>query len=654
MKVIVSKLAEFTPELIAIQPDQLAQKLWAIGFEAEVLDGGEPALELSVTPNRADGMSHLGIARDLRAYLGKDESTPPETLMFQNSAALDSIPTTEQPVFALIDKTVASQYHVVVFDNVTIQPSPDWLQRELELLGIRPINNVVDVTNYLMELYGQPLHAFDADSIQGDTLTVRASKVGETLETLDGIVHTLPEGVAVIEDASGLIDLAGIRGGKTSEVRAETKRVLLQSAIFDRSRIRKAVNALQYRTAASTRFERGVDPAISLSVLSEAARLITSAEFGEAKATGKQLIVTDEGRRDGVTASANAISKLLGLDVLADRQAHLLRLLGCEVTQDGDTLVVMPPTWRFDLGIWQDLAEEIERLTGLDDAIPATALPPATRAGERSELEWAEALKDKLTAIGLSEVQTYSFISAKDMEHFQLESTGELANPLNPDLAFLRPSLLPNLANVVASNGLIDPIAVFEIGHVFTKRAESTHLGIAVAGAKVDNQGWIEALAKILGTEVDKLMPILHLTQLNQAMKDSYKIRKRQVTLIEVPLEGLLRLTNLKPSYRIPQDIAVYKPISKFPPVTRDIAVVVDQSMEASDIIKHILDQDVRIEAADLFDEFSSDTLGVGKKSLAFHIYYADPTHTLTNDEATKIHTEVQQSLIDSFKATIR
>lgn len=652
MKIIPSQLAGLEQRLGTTEHTVIAGYLTNLGFETEIIASWRNIFEVSVTPNRADGMSHLGLARDLRAFMDRDEQTTNDPLVFHIENPLDNVTDIAAPGIKVQDG-VASQYHYVLLESVVIQASPQWLQQALEDLGLHPINNVVDVTNYLMELYGQPLHAFDADSIQGDMI-VRASKAGETLETLDGTVHTLPDGVAVIADDTGLIDLAGIRGGKTSEIRPDTKRVLLQSAIFDRSRIRRAVTALQYRTTASTRFERGVDPAISQSVLAEAVRLLSSPQFGSARATGKQLILIDKGKRETVSASAAAISKLLGLDIPAERQAHLLRLLGCDVAQDGDSLTVTPPTWRFDLTIWQDLAEEVARLTGLDDTIPATPLPPAAQPAARAELEWAEALKDRLTAIGLSEVQTYSFISRADMERFDLQSAGELANPLNPELAFLRPSLMPNLATVIATNGLVDPINVFEVGHVFSGTDESVNLCIGLSSTSIELQNWIEKLAKVLEINADTLKKKLVVRELDQGLKDAYKIRKQSAVLLEIPLADLQKLTSFQVAYRVPTEIVRYRAISKFPPVTRDIALVVDRSVSVADVIKAMTDTDSHVEAADLFDEFTSDKLGQGKKSLAFHIYYADPNRTLTNDEVTPIHSRVTQHLVDSFQASIR
>lgn len=651
MKVLPSLLGQLAPELETISPELLAEYLTVLGFETEVETGETPVLDVTITPNRGDGTSHLGLARDLRAFLARDSQTPPPTLSLEGGFRIHTLPDSSRPSIILQDD-VASQYHAIILENVTIGPSPAWLQAIIKQLGLGTINNVVDLTNYLMEVYGQPLHAFDADSIKGE-MVIRASKDGEALTTLDGTTHTLPEGVAVIADETGLIDLAGIRGGKNSEIRPGTKRVLLQSAIFHRSRIRKAVNSLQYRTTASTRYERGVDPFISLPVLEKAVEYLESDEFGRAKTAGKLLPIMGVHDAAIIRADPKKISQLLGFNVSKERLLHLLGLLGCTIL-DTDAATVSAPSWRFDLEIWQDLADEVARLEGLNENIPSVALSTTDRPASRSELEWAEAVKDRLIGIGLSEVQTYSFISKEDMERFELEPAGELANPLNPQLAFLRPSLMPSLATVIANNGLTDPILIFEVGHVFTQADESTNLGIALASSSIRTEAWLQQLTEAFGVPADKLRQIVTMKELNQTLKDSYKIRKQQAVLIEIPLGALRAIASFDATYQVPTTIAHYRPLSKFPPVTRDLAIIVGTNNSAKSIRQAILDSDDHIESVELFDEFVSSKFGEGKKSVAFHLYYSASDHTMTNDEADALHEAVQQFVQDTFGATIR
>lgn len=653
MRVLPGILKELAPALKGRSVEEVAGQLTALGFEAEVLPGEQPVIEVSVTPNRADGMSHLGLARDLLAHQTKDIVTPHTTLTLPTTGTWQRLPIAEMLSVNCVPKAVAPQYQAVLMENITVQPSPSWLQERLALLGIRPINNVVDLTNYFMEVYGQPLHAFDADAILGELLTVRESQDGETLETLDGKTHTLPGGIIVIQDREALIDLAGIMGGANSQVQAHTGRILLQAAIFDRTRIRRAANTLNHRTPAATRYERGVDPAIGIPVLERAIETLQLSEFGSAKAVSKIDHTTP---RKPITISINPkrVNGLLGMTVAKTRQEKYLKEVGAIVTTDKATYTVSPPSWRFDMELWQDVAEEIARLIGFDTELPAKILPAWKRSPRRSEIEWAEGLKDRLQEIGANEVQTYSFISAQDLRQFELPAVGELANPLNPALRFLRPSLLPNLARVVAENPVFDPVHIYEIGHVFTGEGEHLALGVAIAGNATKTTDWIARLADAIGMDSSKLTKSAKVVDLPQQLKDAYKIRRKRVTLIEIPLSSLQGARKIPTNYDIPSLSIRYRPIPKHPPVSRDIAIVIDRDIRPELVSRHIRSLDERIELVELFDEYISDNLGDHKKSLAFHILYADPDRTLDDEQSNQLHTTVEESIKATFQAAIR
>ncbi|MBI4023235.1 phenylalanine--tRNA ligase subunit beta [Candidatus Berkelbacteria bacterium] len=654
MRVLPQILSTFAPILQKPSPEAVAEHLTSLGFETEILPGETPVLDVSITPNRADGMSHLGLARDLLAQHHRNRQHPAKVLTLPPEGLWERLPDLSSPTIVIKPASLAPQYHAILFDHVTIQSSPAWLQEELTLLGIRPINNVVDLTNYLMEVYGQPLHAFDADALLGDTLTVRAARAGERLETLDGTERTLPAGIAVIEDRAGLVDLAGILGGANSQVRSSTTRILLQAAIFDRTRIRQATNTLNLRTPAATRYERGVDPALSIPVLDWATKLLTAKEFGKAKARGRIAAATFEHLPDPIRVDPERVKSLLGMNVAASTQVQYLRSLGAEVDVTNTGYTVRPPSWRFDLEIWQDVAEEVARLIGLDDELPAKRLAPWTGALEPSEFEWAEGLKDRLVDLGLSEVQTYSFVSKQDLAQLALPSVGELANPLNPHLRFLRPSLAPGLAAVVASNSMFDPIQIFEIGHVFTQKSESVNLAIALAGNAGPTADWLVRLADAIGMDSGALKQLVTLQELDVAVRQSYKIRKSRVTLIEVPLAALAQARRIPANYRIPSVVQPYRALSKYPPVSRDIACLVDREVSPQDVLAFLGSLDPRIELVEWFDEFSSDALGEGKKSLGYHLFYSHPDRTLTDLEITELHGQVEDSLAAAFAAQIR
>lgn len=656
MRVLPELLVKLAPSLADTAPEVLAETLTILGFEAEILPGETFVLDVSITPNRGDAMSHLGLARELLAFKYKDRARKPKPLKLVATGATERLVEFKEKSFAFEPVDVASQYHVVLFENVTIGPSPLWLQRELKLLGIRPISNIVDVTNYLMELYGQPLHAFDADTLLGSTLSVREAATGEVVTTLDGTEHALPKGAIVIADREGLVDLAGIQGGANSEVRTTTTRVILQSAIFDTRRIRHTTNLLNHRTAASTRYERGVDSEISLAVLDEAIRILGSKEFNQAKATAAALIKSNEKPKDSIQIFAKRIDTLLGFHMPTSLQLSYLESIGCDIEiKESHSYTVTPPTWRFDLTYWQDIAEEIARFISLDE-IPARRLPPLNekKTNDRSQIEWAEGIKDRLVELNLSEVMTYSFVSKEDLDNFSLPMTGELANPLNPNLKFLRPSLMPNLTKTIAMNNAFDPIMVFEIGHVFTSAGEDTRLGVALAGNTLPAQAWLAKFADLIGIDSGELRNSATILELDDKIRSQYKIRKNKTALIELPLNALQSARRIPVKSVVPTQVAPYRVLSKFPPVTRDVALILPSSLSAEkvrDMIKKFHD---RIELVELFDEFASPKFGEGMKSLAFHIYYSHPDRTLTEKEIATIQTELERALAVTFTATIR
>ncbi|MBI4185756.1 phenylalanine--tRNA ligase subunit beta [Candidatus Berkelbacteria bacterium] len=654
MRVLPKLLAALAPPLGQLSLETVANYLTQLGFETEILPGQTPVLDVSITPNRADAMSHLGLARDLDAYLKRNRETVRPALQLPDRFRLLDRDLATDEFSIQIKSDVATQYHAIVLDHVVVSPSPAWLVTTLTQLGIRPINQVVDLTNYLMELYGQPLHAFDADAIVGKQLIVRPARSGERIRTIDGTEHILKSGVTVIGDDQALIDLAGIQGGANSQITSKTTRVLLQSAIFNPARIRRATTLLQHRTAASARYERGIDPAISWAVLGEAVDLLKTKDFGRVTVAGTISIRTQAIRPIEIPVSAARVNALIGLSISGHRQQHVLTRLGCTIqSTSANDYQATPPSWRCDFHIWQDAAEEVIRLIGID-TVSGRTLGRQKRSLSRSMIERGEAIKDRLVEIGLCEVQTYSFISASDIERFALKSAGEIANPLNPALRFLRPSLLPGLTRVIARNGLFDPIAIFELGHVFSSSGETIHIGIGLASQTKIDTAWVVRLADAVGLDSATLLTRLSVTKPSVDLLAAYKIRKQSVSLIEFSLDALDDARRIPAHYHIPSETFVYRPLSKFPPVVRDVAVVVDRTLSADVIVEHLKTLDPRIELVELFDHYISPKLGPTVKSLAFHLYYADATQTLTDEDVGAIHKSVVVSLQTVFQATIR
>ena len=426
----------------------------------ELLPIGEPVVEVAVQPDRGDHLSVLGVARDLGAILDRDWHPPAV-------AEMPSGPTL--PV--TLETDGCASFHTVVVEDLTVRPSPPWLRQRLAQCGVRSIDVVVDVTNFVMLELGQPLHAFDLDRIHGPQLTVRVADDGDTLTTLDDQERTLVAGDLVIDDADRAVSLAGVMGGSDTEVTAGTTRVLLEAAVWEPAVIRATSRRLGLVSEASQRFERGVDPAGAGRAVARAAALL--AELTGGRVTGSDAVEADTppewARRDDVTIEPARMRALLALDFDAATQRALLERAGCTIGTDGEHLVVTPPTWRSDLQRPADVAEELARLHGYD-RIPAT-LPSLTVTGGLTPAQRREReARDIALGAGFHEAVTRPFVGADALVGV-VPSAGrvQLANPLAKDASAMRPSLLEGLLQALRRNhGQGRPgTALVELGRLF-------------------------------------------------------------------------------------------------------------------------------------------------------------------------------------------
>jgi phenylalanyl-tRNA synthetase beta chain len=649
MRIPQIELTKLAPALEKTQPETILESLNNLGFETQILEGESIVYELTITPNRGDALSVIGVARELLA--GVNRKT---TLRLIEQDLVDALPDLNQPVITL-KSTDCTQYHAVILEHVTVQPSPKWLQEAVSLFGHRPINNIVDITNYLMELYGQPLHAFDLDAILGGTITLRTSHEGEVITTLDGIERKLGKGALVVEDEKGLIDLAGIMGGANSAVDHRTKRVLLQSAIFDPASMKRAAEAAKHSSTAQYRYVRGIDPLISLPVLNEAIKLAKKKEFGSMKAVGKIIVQDSKSSFEKITFDADKINRLLGTTLAKKDQIELLEKLGCTITESNGKSSISAPSWRFDLDFWQDYAEEISRLVGITDSIPTKRLPKlAAGTIPISELAWTEGIKDRLVELGFTEIYSYSFVSKEDLSRFQLHKVGELINPLNPQLKYLRPSLMPNLAAAIGKNSFFEPVLLFEIGHVFTHKDEQVRLGIAIASQKEQLETWTARIADAFGIDSSELLSAAITTTISDDAAKYYRVRKLPAYLIEIPLDKLQNARRIPYQYFVPTSVAKYKKISKFPPIVRDMSLIVSLTQKGQEVVDYIAKFHPFVEYVTIFDEFVSSKIGENKKSIALHILYSSPEKTLNQVEIEEVERELVSGLQHSFEAIIR
>ncbi len=643
---------------------------------AEVL--GDIILDLEVTPNRPDCLGVLGVAREVAALTERSLRLP--DLAYPE----DGPDVGGQAGVEILAPDLCPRYTASVIHDVRVGPSPSWLQARLTAAGVRPINNIVDVTNYVMLEYGQPLHAFDYEKLLGRRIVVRRSGAGETLRTLDGILRPLAPEMLVIADAERAVALAGIMGGSGSEVTERTRIVLLESANFDPVSIRRSSRLQRLRTEASTRFDKGLPPAIAAVALRRATKLL--AEVCGGRVSRGVLDVYPAPRQEVAIRLAPAeLRRVLGIELTLDQTSSVLGRLGFECREDGHALVVRPPDHRGDVRIPADLAEEVARLIGYD-RIPTTMMagdlpnhPPQPMG------DLIERVRDLLVGCGLQEVITYSLVGRRLLDKTTIGTKSEmpglmaLANPLTPDQAILRTSLLPSLLECVVGNLRPDEPGprLFEIGRVYLPRQadlpqEREMLVLAMAGLRLLKR-WGEAVAEIefydLKGVVEELLDRLNLEgvrfkrrrdqdlfhpgraavierkglrlgvvgELHPAVARNFELRA-PVFLAEFDLGQLLPL--------VEPDLLRVAPPPRFPAMRRDLAVVVEEQVPASELLDAIRKAGAPLLAAvELFDLFRGQGVPPGRKSCAFTLIFRSPERTLTDAEVAEVEAHIIEQL---------
>jgi len=660
----------------------------------ELVPLGEPVIEIAVQPDRGDLLSVRGVARDLAAILATT-LRPTEALPVAPRDA--GIPVT-------LATTGVSRFVAWTLEDVVIRRSPLWLRMRLAQCGVRSIDGVVDVTNFVMLELGQPLHAFDLDRIAGGALTVRSASGGELLATLDGTQRALVAGDLVIDDEQGPASLAGVMGGLRTEVHEGTTRILLEGAVWEPGTIRRTSRRLGLVSEASTRFERGVDPEGAAEAVARASGLMASTAGARAVASTDVAQSVTWAVRETVHASAGRIAALLALDLDATAQADLLRRSGSVVVVEGDLLEVDAPTWRGDLARPADLAEEVARLHGFEH-IPAT-LPPLVVRGGRSPLQRLDLeVRSAVLAYGFDEVITRPFVGDRTQQGV-LASAGrvELANPLAQDAAAMRPGLLDGLLATLRRNrgqGR-SGMAVTEMGRVFRPHddpmgaeldrllgrtwrwqgpgelelpVQPRVLGLAAFGIR-SGPGWLdehaqwevedvlaafdEVVRRIGGAPLDR-EPVERagwhpgrtvrlsrdgvelgiVGQLHPLEADRWDLPE-PVVLGELVVEALQRAlpTEGSPPAQAPR-------LVRHPALVVDVAVVAEERLSVAEVAMA-----VRTGAGDLlddlwwFDEFRGAQIPVGSRSLAFRVRLQDPSRQLSDVDAEGVLVAIEAAVV--------
>ncbi len=638
----------------------------------ELFGLADDVLEVEITSNRVDAMSVLGLARELAASYGVALREP--SLV---NPGIDEDPSASVPRVS-IESTGCKRFVAQQFDGVKVQPAPAWMRIRLALAGQRPINNLVDISNYVMLEVGQPLHFYDGREVANHHFIVRDARDGETLKTLDGEERKLTPAALVIADERHALGLAGLMGGEASEVRDDTTSIVLESANFEGVRVRRMAMQLAMRTEASSRHEKTLAPALTDMGAARAAQLLV--EVG-AHPYRPHAFGTDVLESEPIALTARDVERLLGLKLDVERIAAHLRALGCNVVAGGDSLSVTPPLWRRDLTITADLVEEVARMEGYDEI---RAVEPSVPAHDISSAQYnlENKLADTLAALGYREIINYSLVGPKIfdiVERSGMEPSHgvvEVLNPLSEDQRFLRWALGPGLLQYFAR---IDaPIRVFEIGHVFTTDekplAELPVLTFGFTAEPLDEPEWrdtnflrlkgdTEALIReVSGISVDAARDVrngLHpgktavLLHNGREIANLGRVDPRLARAFDVRLPAYLcniYLDNV-PEYRIPR----YTPPSKFPSTYRDLAVVVDLDVTAERIRTIVRDAIGELcTSVRVFDEYRGPQVGEGKKSLAARAVIQRFDGTITDEEADAAMQRALEALRASVGAVIR
>ncbi len=694
MRVLFSWLKEFVE--ISLHPESLAHQLTMAGMEVISLSPAGPdwVFELEVTPNRPDLLSHVGIAREVAVILGRRFRLG---RWLKKEAALPSRPAPAIPV-TIEDSQGCWRYVGILIEGVQVKESPPDLAQRLLRLGLRPVNNVVDVTNLCLMELGQPLHAFDLDRLEGPAIRVRVSGPKETLVTLDGENRALASGSLVIADAKRPIALAGVMGGRETEISPKTQRVFLESAWFNPARVQRAGRSLRLVTESSYRFERGVDPEMVLAAASRAARLIE--ELSGGKIQGGPIDV--QGNRPAprrIHLKTSRARDFLGMRVYPAQQRRYLERLGCRVAGTVRSYQVEPPSWRPDLRIPEDLYEELARLWGYDRC-PAT-LPPRSRQPVGSDWKLMEdpwvarqrQIRQTLAGAGFQEIYTYSLLSPEDHRRAGVREEGTLAleNPLSVEQAVLRKTLLGGVLQTAARNlnrKTTDALQLFELGAVFQSAnplssgppRESRALSLLLGGTPSPAwglkpgplgifhlKGAVERLFQRLQIPLEiKTEPtggpftgegLKFLAGGKEPVGQAGRVDPKILSAHEIP-DGfgiVYAELDLKRLFWVsPRELRV-QPLPKLPPVLRDLAMVVDRGVSHAAVHQALLEAGrPLLKEALLFDLYQGPQVPPGKKSLAFRLSYSAGDRTLTDEEIAASHQKVVEALNSAFQATLR
>ena len=660
---------------------------------SEALSLRDTLIEVDLTPNRPDCTSVIGIAREIAGFTNQKLRQPIKNELPKLTG--EGVPFSVE----VLDPEDCPRYAARLLKNVAICPSPWWLRKRLLSVGLRPINNVVDITNLVMLEYGQPLHAFDFQRLSGGKIIVRRARANENIITLDGAKRELDQEVLLICDAEKPVAVAGIMGGENSEVVGSTKDILLESACFNPLSVRRTARSLNLGTEASYRFERGVDPELAPRALERAVQLLVEVTGAEAVENGYDC-TTGITPRETLKLRVSRTNDLLGLQLDAMEVARCLESIELKVNkEDEDTLLVTPPSFRVDLEREVDLIEEVARLQGYNEIPITMPTVPMTFPEQQQGLELRRKLASMLVSQGFFEAINYSFVDENHFDRLKLDDNDPIRqavailNPLSEDQKIMRTMMLPSLLQNISRNTSrqSNDIRLFEIGKVFHPVAgdplpnENMRIAGVISGRQhpgasllhfgnalvdiYDCKGIVEAIL-----EEVRLSKVVNIEYGNEAVPnyiipDSYivfqagdkqvgflgKIDREVLKSFGIKQDAFFFDLDLEMLIELEPEPKSFRQLPKFPSVDRDIALVVPEAVAAGDLLTAIEnEEEALMESAEIFDIYCGEAVDAGHKSVAITLTYRSAEQTLDDKTVNKVHQRIIKMLENRFQGKLR
>ena len=678
---------------ISDYPEQIEDGIMILGKKyekdlgkdiVEVLDLKEEIIDFEITPNRPDCLSIEGLGRETAASLDKPFKNPRKNideLQIPNKKEIEGL------TVDITAPELCYRYIARVVKNVKVGPSPDWMKKRLKACGIRSINNIVDITNYVMLEMGQPMHAFDINSISGKHITVRRAENGEKITTLDETERVLDENDLVIADDKKAVAIAGVMGGLNSEIEKDTQTVVFESAMFYGGNIRKTAKKVGLRTESSARYEKGLSSENTLRAINRAVELVELLGVGEV-VEGKIDVYPTKQKINKIKLDVDKINTLLGTNISKQEMINILEKLDIKVEND----MAIAPYFRMDLEFVADIAEEIARFYGYDK-LETTLVRAGTTIGVRTKEQKIEnKIQEILVTNGLSEIYTYGFLSEKDLEKSKIkkeliDNAITIINPLGDEFKLMRPTTIPSMMQILAGNNnkKNQNVKLFDISRNYKNIDNQVEKGevplqeniltIGMYGEDVDFytlKGLVENIleaANVNRYDIERettnesyhpgrcanlkvgIDTIATFGEVHPEVLMNYEINKR-VYLAEINITKIVKYSKANKKYT---------EVPKFPAAERDIAVIVDEDVQVGDIEKAITKKCKRLlkgqkglEELKLFDIYRDEKIGENKKSVAYSLIFRDKTKSLSDDEINPVMEEITKELEEKFKAELR